>query len=488
MRARFILLGGLVLSLLAAGSCIRTVERADSFVKGSATGDGTGLAESTPPAPRFSAPAFLDRSLYLRDKEILSVRSGKMLRSAFYFPAPPQALLFIADFDLAAPERQPGGLYLTLVDDPSATYALKGDSEVLSLRQSPDEPVVYYTKVEKVAASAPETPEPSVPRDGGGDGAPSAQRYQLALHRLSSAGEDEDLDLKNVRVTQVLSGGRMLLRRVNDVTRLAGTYFTSLGDACKLYDSRRKEDILRFDYQPLLSPAGTRAVRIVTNYDPSNYADCYFALYAGRASDSRDELKLVSAYPLFLTFTEDRWHPVVRFAGETTLLLSRFVEDGEAARKPGCLPHTAGKISLGVFDLEREEFIPVIPSASPYLRVFNLPDEPVFFYSYYELGESGRRYHIVASSVDGNTTRELLTTTGQEQLFIADVDIASGSMLVVESYSTADEDYSLLRELRLSEEPPAPVAEGSEGTAGETAPPAGGDSSLPQLGLPIGRA
>jgi len=503
MRAwRFLLSVVLAQWLIAAGSCVRTIEKTTT-PPSSAADDKTTESGPPPAAPRFSAPAFLDRSLYVLDRELSSTRSGKMLRDALYFPTPARVLLFISDFDTVIPERRAGGLYLVLADDPTTTYALKGEAEVLSLHRAPDEREVYFEVLQKLEAAVPEQPGEDAAQGGQSDGAPLApDDYAMKLHRLTSAGKDEDLALENVQVMQVLPGGKLVLGEVRDITHFAGTYFVSLGDAYKLYDVRRQKDVRGFDYQPLVSPELDRALRVVTNYDPSNYEDCFFAVYAGSCKELMEELEPILICPMFLTFTEERWQPVVQFARENELLLSRFAEDTDSTQTSTRLPYTTGKLSLGMFDLRTREFTPVIPAASPYLRVFYIPDESVFFYAYYDLVGEVRRYRVIASSIDGTTTRELYVRDGAERLSLTDVDIGGGSLLLVESCVEADGGYSLLRELRLTKEPPPPAgAEVEPVEEAEAAAPAeaGEDSrhtapsfeeapSLPRLDLPLDRA
>jgi len=417
-----------------------------------------------PAVQEYSPVAFLDESLHVRGRELFYSPNGRTLKQAAYYAGTDRVLALVTAYDTVRLEDRAGKLYLVDTQDASEVFRLKGAKTVLSFIKAPDGGVYYHALEEGTAETAGNEAEQEglLGREGAVD-------VDVVLHRLDTTGEDTTVPVGRAFLESVTRGGKLLLAHVSGITPFGGYYMRGLTTRWSLYDAEVKADEREFDYKPLLSPDLSVALDVVRNYDASDYENSYFALYQGTPEQPGAELRLVYSCPYFVTLAPDRWDPVVQFVDDKRVLLSRFVPAETSGEDEASVPNVKGKITLELFDLTNHSLKDVLSDASPHLNVLCRPGDPVFYYSSYKITGLNRVHSVCAAALDGSKVRVLAQNDIARRVRLMDLDATGGKLLVIEDYETAAGNYSLLRELALSEAP-LPVPEESGASAGEDAP------------------
>ncbi len=495
----------LILSLLNFISCDYTSEIKQNEIDGKGIDKGEESKAITQAPAEFSSLAFLDSSLSIIETARLSTYSGQVFKRAKFYKGDDSALLLISPFAFGESVITEGRLIAVTLKEPFDTYELKDKRRVIELTVGDSPSEVYFNVIEardkqgSIKDSAGDSSKSVSPNNktedatqsssqnaqliSGGkavnaqDGSEKTEskasnaeaKYETHLYQLDEEGKVKKLPVFNSLVIQSYKSGLLLLRHFNGLQLTGDGYQERSPISYSLTSSNDGKVLASFDYEPILSPSQKKSLRVIRKYNISDYSASEFSVYIndiqtnkkveGSAKKSHQETELYTT-SYYLTMEEDRWLPQVLFINDKSLLITTFTPE-DASRKGKeqadepymkSLSLLSGKLNLEKLDIATKKKVPILKDISPYLNVNYSPGEPVFLVTYFTKESGDKVFKVEVVTIDGRKSRTIYSVKGPSSLSIEDVDYASGSLLILQSFSRGDERYSEVICLKLSKE------------------------------------
>ncbi len=395
---------------------------------------------------KYSALAFLDKSIPFTKKSEVFTTEGRIAKSAYFYPDTDSLLIFITNsaIDVGKEVIFGGEIVLYSLKGSERTFGLKGELDVIGARSSVNSREVYLSAVEKTTRTIGNGRQES--------GATATLGVQPYL--LEENGKLIRMSLTNIFITAVVGRDKLVARQVKHVNRKGAGYELEFGSYL-LIDSTSHKPLVRFDFEPQLSADASFALHIEQNYDPSNYENSFFSVsYLDLTSNGKtmDEFREKTLYRtgFFLTLEEQRWNPQAVILNGNRILLTTF----EPARATDeVIPNASGKVNLEIIDVKRKGFQrrTIMEDVSPYIWLYPMQNEPVFFMVWKANSAGSKRVYLDAVSIDGKHIRRIYESAEAELLEVADFDVSKGSIVLIEHIKGAN-PYSSVIVLSLSEE------------------------------------
>jgi len=423
--------------------------------------------------PKFSSLSFLDESISIALDESFYSQEGEKIASAVFYPDSKKVLILITDYPEDETRIYPGKLYLVSKEEEYSVFELKEAERAVTLKASTNFRGAYFNIIkEPLQEPSTEGSEAEDSSEGGklikkslgtsssdsekskAKGAQdlaSAEPY-LELRFLNEKGKVENKEMKNLLLREVLADGSLLLERIESVTSSGKGYSFSSAGEFVVMSAGEKEPKKKLSFEPKLSPKLTRALKIETLYDPSNYENSYFRVLLATLADSEAitkpdaSLKEIYRTAYFLTFQEHRWTPQALFMDEDTIFLTMFTLEPDTEKS--ALSQTSGKLELVLFNVNDLSKKTILPDISPYTRIYYFPNHPVFFTRTLVPNGENWQVELRVHSIDGKVSRLLYTSSQAEEVELCDVSFEDGALLFLEQ--VPEKGYSFLGVLRLS--------------------------------------